>query len=171
VTPSRIFSLYCVNKEDWEDWKDAFEFISGITVEQKSIDSGENSDNDSQVEKPLKPKLTLDFAKYGQPDICGYLMKQGNDRIGKWRKRWFFLLGRTLFYCISPESEPIGSVPLSISTITRIYDSPEEHALELTVCNQDISEPILRIFKLRAYDSESLQEWVRHLMIYTSTNP
>jgi hypothetical protein len=71
---------------------------------------------------PLKyRKLCLDFDKMGEPEYEGILLKLGNDRRQKWRKRWFMLIGQTLYYAETEvgRHEPLGNIPLSIARLER----------------------------------------------------
>ena len=178
VTPSRVYLICTTHREEWEDWKDAFEYIAGIMVERMSSDSAANVHDDddrisldsAHVDKPYKLKLKLDYEKYGKADYAGFLMKQGNDRIGKWRKRWFVLLGRTLFYMELPSSDPLGSIPLRISNMELTETSSEDLTFNIVVKNSDINLESLRVFKLKALNKESFDDWIAKLQLFCSSD-
>eukprot|EP00158_Paraphelidium_tribonemae_P009460 Partr_v1_DN28873_c0_g1_i1_m33154 len=170
VTPARVYLLSTNHQEEWEDWKDAFEYIGGVFVEDMQLSQSTFCEIEDELiapdGKPYKTKLKLDYAKHGSPDYCGYMYKQGNDRIGKWRKRWFIVLGRTLFYCESPTSEPLGSIPLRISSIETNSSSASDYTFNIVVKNADISLESLRKFKLKAVDEQSYLGWLEKLELY-----
>lgn len=225
VTPSRVYVISTDDADEWHDWRDAFEYISGIVVDTSGpptvpgssyeeiglMKSGNrNSLNltnlcaDSSDESPrpaaapYKPhheKLQLDFAKLGEPEFEGVLWKRGNDRIRKWRKRYFVLAGRTLFYMESQTSEPIGSIPLSICQLQkpdpssppkspvlaptssthftpsdRRSNDPQSLTFDLTMRNDNLAQPVLRVWHLKADSYDTYSAWIKSIAVQTETN-
>jgi len=103
ISGPKTFFLICDSQEDFEDWCEAFQYVAGVEISKPRADSGEAG---------VEPNFE-DF------ELEGYLMKQGHNVINSWRKRWFMLRGKTLFYSTTKENKEVllGSIPLSISTI------------------------------------------------------
>lgn len=233
VTPGRVYVLSTGEEDEWQDWREAFEFISGVVVEDGSVftaadwqelerggggDGGTESPVDGRtaaadssdegrthgciggnIVKPHKIKLRLDFQKLGSPELEGILLKQGNDRMRKWRRRWFTLVGRSLFYgYVENRYEPIGTIPLSMCTLERggedttsatsstsallsashssmnsaINAVPTSYAFDLVVRNEDLEQPVLRTYHLKVDDTDSFTyaRWVRKLAVHTGAS-
>jgi hypothetical protein len=124
--------------------------------------------------------------RLGNPDMEGLLWKQGNDRLGKWRERYFMLLGRSLFYGPpSRRTQPFGSIPLSICRLRR-KPAAEQHQttdeasssssssassalmFEIVMTNEDLCDPVLRVYRLRAPNQESYDAWLQILQIHVN---
>jgi hypothetical protein len=209
VTPSRVYVVSTNDVNEWNDWHDAFEFICGIVVEDQSrtppssVESNpvyqEIASSDDEIDersatasKPHKQKLCLNFSDLGMPEFQGTLWKRGNDRLGKWRRRWFVLVGRTLFYCKNrAHLEPIGSIPLSICSLKKpaegtstpachstCYTSTDQKApmvqhplnFDLVLLNDTLTQPTLRVYHLHAETFSEYTEWIRHIAIHTKTD-
>lgn len=150
-------------------------------VGRRRNNNNNNSNNKGKHSKPHKIKLTLDLELMGQPDMEGTLWKQGNDRLGKWRERHFMLIGRSLFYGpTSRRLQPFGSIPLSICRLRNVSDSTNNNSqeedsssslsFELIVTNEDLCDPVLRVYRLRASDRLDYDAWQHILQIHVCSN-
>jgi hypothetical protein len=87
--------------------------------------------------------------------LQGHLMKQGNNVLGDWRKRWFTLRGQTLYYRKTPDAkELLGSIPLAACTLREVQGR-RPYAFELAVSN--------RQYQLQATADDDFQKWMSAL--------
>lgn len=84
--------------------------------------------------------------------LQGYLVKQGNNLFGDWRKRWCTVRGQTLYYRKSVDSKDVlGSIPLGACTLREV-PGRRPHVFVLSVSN--------RQYQLQASGEDDLQKWL-----------
>ena len=101
----------------------------------------------------------------GPVRLQGHLMKQGNNFLADWRKRWFTLRGQTLYYRKSPDSKDVlGSIPLAACTLREV-PGRRPFAFELAVSN--------RQYQLQATAEDDFQKWLAALrpLVTSSESP
>ena len=82
-------------------------------------------------------------------------MKQGNNLLGDWRKRWFTLRGQTLYYRKTLDSKDVlGSIPVAACTLREV-PGRRPLAFELAVSN--------RQYQLQATAEDDYQKWLAAL--------
>lgn len=137
-----MYSLTALNAEDWLDWRNAFEYICGIIVDESAAMAPIGSSvTDSPRLQPIdgKSKLPTKLKLTAVSRFEGTMLKLGNDCRGKYRERHFKLIGTSLFY-FAPNNlqEPLANIPLSIATLGRPVGADQgnqNNAFELTVNN------------------------------------
>jgi len=121
-----------------------------IELQEKDINSNENITNFSgDFLKPSK--------KYG------YLYKQGNSLLGLWRKRYFKLKGKTVFYFRSKsDTVPLGSICLKFQghNAYEIVITKSGLGLELRPTKFAPSD---RTFFLNGTDKATILDWFQLL--------
>lgn len=130
-TPSRVYYFSAENGQDMGTW---LNLLSDI----RSVDSA--------------PRMSFDFSNCSK---SGFLSKTGGSN-KTFRKRWFVLQARKLFYFQSPEENvPLGHI--DFEAVTEIAEEPPEASCSFKVVTAE------RTFHLRAESIPDMRDWMTQL--------
>jgi len=166
-----------------------------INMNQK-IDEGKNLSSvmltniyDSIKKRPFKvPEDDKNLFHFSDPDIQGWLFKQGSSRYKTWKRRWFVLDEQYLFYFeYTKDKEPKGVISLENLQVREVSDPKKQNCFEIFLPANTISDTIKisksdpegKIFegakhssyRFSAPCSESKREWILNIRKSISKDP
>lgn len=90
-------------------------------------------------------------SQFYNPDKEGWLVKQGGSRYRNWKRRWFILEDKVLFYFeYTSDKEPKGIIPLANLQVREVTDSKRQNCFEIFLPQEAVADTI----KIAKYDTE-----------------
>jgi len=117
------------------------------------------------------------------PDIEGWLYKQGG-RYKTWKRRWFILKDGCLYYFeYTPEKEPRGIIPLEKVNVREVEDKTKQFCFEIysttndkiKSCKQDSEGKVIEgkhtVYRMSALSAENKNQWIKCIRDYINKKP
>lgn len=119
-------------------------------------------------DRAIHSGLTIDDEKKFFPVVrAGWLNKQGMDLLKMWKKRWFLLCQRTLWYFKKPGDPVIGSISLENILIMRVKGKKTTFKLSSAIGNiikSGKNHSQTEVCFLSADTEEESESWVNHII-------
>jgi len=99
---------------------------------------------DSIKKHPFKvPEEDMEASHFFNPDKEGWLMKQGGNRYKTWKRRWFILDDKCLYYFeYTHDKEPKGIIPLENLQVREVSDTKKPNCFEIFLPNDAQTDSI-----------------------------